>query len=209
MKIDTVLFDWDGTLIDTAPMAFAAFQKTFIELGFPLAAEQYHEIYAPDWRQMYRALQLPLEKWDEADQLWLQHYKNDAPELADGCKCLLDQLAGKYDLGIVTSGTRERVRREAEELSLLELFKNVVSGDDVQNKKPHPEGLLVAMKFFGKTPQSCCYVGDSPDDIVMGKRAGMTTIGIQSRYPGSQRILAAKPDFLIGSLPDLMNIITC
>lgn len=204
-RIDAVLFDWDGTLIDGSQSSFAASQKTFRDLGIFLGIDQYQRVYSPDWRNMYRALKLPPQKWEEADKLWIQYYGQEIPLIVEGGRRALEDLSGKCCLGVVTSGIRARVWREIDALGLAKYFQTVISGDDVRYKKPHPEGLRTAMKHICREPHTCCYVGDSPEDVAMGKRAGVLTIGIQSRYPGRDRLLSAKPDFCIKSMSQLLG----
>jgi HAD superfamily hydrolase (TIGR01509 family) len=204
--ITTILFDWDGTLVDTSQAAFAATQNALQNFGISLKKEVYDRIYAPNWHFIYEALQLPRQSWEQADALWLQCYGRQKPAMEDGGMRTLCELADRYCLGIVTSATRTRVLNEIADLGLSALFKTVVTGDDVQNRKPHPEGLESAMKQIRRDPQVCCYVGDSPDDIEMGRRAGVLTIGISSRYPGSCNIQSAKPDFFIHSLDQLLSL---
>jgi HAD superfamily hydrolase (TIGR01509 family) len=203
--IDTVLFDWDGTLIDTAQQAFDAFEKSFADLGLPLSFETYNRIYSPNWYIMYERLQLPRERWEEADELWLQHYAEETPELLSEGRATLEVLAeGKYALGIVTSGTRSRVHREITTLGLGSVFQTIICNEDVVNKKPHPEGLELALTQLGKNPEACCYVGDCPDDIVMGRRANVLTVAIPSSYPASRRLAEAQPDFTFSSLSEFL-----
>ena len=150
--IDTILFDWDGTLADTASAAFDATQNAFLDLGFFLAVETYERIYSPDWRLMYEALNLPREKWLEADARWLHHYAlKEAPQMVAGGRQSLDVFKrGNYELGIVTGGNRARVAKEIRALELEGYFKVVICNEDVENKKPHPEGLELAMRRLGK-----------------------------------------------------------
>jgi len=198
------LFDWDGTLIDSAQQAFNAFQKSFFDLGIPLDFETYNRIYSPNWYLMYEHLQLPRERWVEADDLWLQHYATEAPKLLTGGRDALGELArSRYVLGIVTSGTRPRVLREIGTVGLSGVFDVVICSEDVVNKKPHPEGLELALRKLQKKPESCCYVGDCPDDIEMGKRANVRTIGIPSRYPASRKLADSRPDLYFESLESL------
>jgi HAD superfamily hydrolase (TIGR01509 family) len=204
--INTVLFDWDGTLIDTSQSAFHAFQKSFRDLGIPVEFDLYEKIYSPDWRHMYRSLELPRDKWTQAEDLWLFHYGQQIPEMMPGARQTLDALhQARYSLGVVTSGNRSRVRREVDGLGLAQLFQVVVCDEDVIHKKPHPEGLETAMSQINKRCNACCYVGDSPQDVEMGKRAGIVTIGICGRYPNSQKILAAEPDFWLASISELID----
>ena len=203
--VDTILFDWDGTLLDSAPYAFLAFQKAFGELGIVLAPDVYERIYSPNWYEMYRALQLPEHRWQEADALWIRHYGQTTAPLVEGGRDALDELIYRgYCLGIVTSGSRIRVARELKTLGLEEIFGTVVCNEDVVNKKPHPEGLQLAMKHLDKRPEICCYVGDSPVDVEMGKRAGMQTIGILSGYPSSKALPSTHPDFCFESITQLL-----
>ena len=204
--IDVILFDWDGTLIDNAEATFDAFRKALLDLSVPLDYETYVRIYSPNWYSMYEALGLPPERWTEADDLWLIHYSSDACRLVPGVRPALEELArANYTLGIVTSGSRTRVMREIGRLGLKDIFQVVVCSDDVVNKKPHPEGLERAMLQLGKRPESCCYVGDCPDDIEMGKHAQVTTVGIAGSYPVSKYLADSTPDFSFPSLEEFVR----
>jgi HAD superfamily hydrolase (TIGR01509 family) len=203
--IDTILFDWDGTLVDSSLSSFTAFQRVCCDFGISLGSEQYEKIYSPDWRSMYQALAIPPQKWEEADDRWIYYYGMKTPPAVEGGLHTLKEFNAKYCLGIVTSGSRARVCREIKTLGFEGYFQTVISGDDVLNRKPHPEGLLIAMKQIRKQPQACCYVGDSPEDVEMGKRAGVWTVGIQSRYPGSRRLASAQPDLRIESMDELLD----
>lgn len=199
--IDTILFDWDGTLIDTAQQAFDAFQKAFFKLGVPLDFPTYERVYSPNWYHMYEELRLPCEKWKDADDLWILYYTKGNSGLVPGAKTALSELAHKsYVLGIVTSGTRFRVFRELDAHGLADVFRVVICSDDVVYKKPHPEGLEIAMKALKKRAEVCCYVGDMPDDVEMGNRARVLTIRIPSHYPASRNLADARPDLFFDSL---------
>jgi HAD superfamily hydrolase (TIGR01549 family) len=202
--VDTILFDWDGTLLDSAPYAFQAFRKTFGDLGIALDHERYEQIYSPNWYGMYQELKLPERRWQEADDLWTRHYGETTAPLVEGGHSALNELAKKgYCLGIVTSGSRFRVVRELNDLGLSELFASVVCNEDVVHKKPHPEGLHMAMSRLNKQREACCYVGDSPADVEMGKRAGVRTIGILSGYPSSRQLAKTSPDYFFDSITQL------
>jgi HAD superfamily hydrolase (TIGR01549 family) len=204
--IDTILFDWDGTLVDSAQSSYDAFQKSMHALGIMVPFAVYERIYSPNWYPMYEALGLPKEKWPEADDLWTQFYGQKVPELSPDVQNVLGELCHRgYCLGIVTSGSRSRIHREVNALALNETFRIVVCSEDVSNKKPHPEGLDFAMSKLGKPREACCYVGDNPHDMEMGKRAQVQTIGIASGYPNSKNLLNSRADFCIESLPQLLT----
>ncbi|MBA3768395.1 MAG: HAD family hydrolase, partial [Acidobacteria bacterium] len=114
-SINTLIFDWDGTLNDSAVNGYAAFQKSLDELGVTFTAEFYEAHYSPNWYTMYETLALPRDQWQRADDLWIQHYGEAPASLVLGARETVTELHGRgYRLGIVTSGSHRRVTRELE-----------------------------------------------------------------------------------------------
>lgn len=171
-------------------------------LAFPF--DIYEATYSPNWYATYEALGLPKEKWQLADDLWMKHYGAETAELIDGAaETLLTLHARGYRLGVVSSGSESRVGREIERSVLRSVFEVVVCNEHIVNKKPHPEGLELALqKLFTPLAQTV-YVGDAPEDIQMGKSAGVMTAGVRSAYPSSARLAGAGPDINLESLSDL------
>jgi HAD superfamily hydrolase (TIGR01662 family) len=206
LSIKTLLFDWDGTLADSAGLGLLAFQKSFAELGVAFPLDIYEANYSPNWYATYEALGLPREQWQSADDLWLKHYGQHTAPLIEGvAETLLDLNAKGYRLGVVTSGSESRVCREIEQSALRNVFQAVICNEHIVNKKPHPEALELAIRRLGSTTSESCYVGDAPEDIQMGKEAGVLTIGVRSAYPSSARLRTANPDLYLESLSELSN----
>jgi len=204
--INTLLFDWDGTIVDSAHLGLQAFQKAFTELGEPFMLDVYESTYSPNWYATYEALGLPREKWQRADELWLVHYGDQLAELIEGVgDVLLGFHRDGYKLGVVSSGSHNRVRREIESSRLTDIFSVVICNDQVTNRKPHPEGLEKALEQISSRSNETVYVGDSPEDIQMGKAANVLTVGVKGSYPGNSRLLGAEPDIYLESLADLTN----
>jgi HAD superfamily hydrolase (TIGR01509 family) len=205
-RINTLLFDWDGTLVDSAQLGLVAFQKTFAELGVPFAHETYEQTYSPNWYLIYEALGLQKDLWDVADEVWNRHYSEQCALLIDGVAETLLWLRRKgYLLGVVTSGNRIRVCRERDQSVLKDTFAVTICNEDIVNKKPHPEGLERALTALGVGPSQCAYIGDAPEDIEMGRRANVFTIGVRSAYPSSGRVLSAKPDLYLENIVELVD----
>lgn len=204
-SITTLLFDWDGTLFDSATAGFAAFQKTFDDLGISFTREVYEACYSPNWYAMYETLSLPKEKWEAADELWLEHYGEDPPVMVARAAETINALRKRgYRLGIVTSGTGRRVSREISELGFSSIFETVVCNEHIVNKKPHPEGLERAMQSLACAKDTCSYIGDAPEDVRMGKNAGVLTVAVRSAYPTSRHLLAEQPDIHLESIAELL-----
>jgi HAD superfamily hydrolase (TIGR01509 family) len=204
--ITTILFDWDGTLLDSARMGFVAFTKMFENMGLHFDRQIYENFYSPNWYSMYETLGLPRDRWQQADELWIHHYGEETPSLVERGRQTIDELCRRgYSLGVVSSGSESRVRREIRELDLTATFQVVICNEDTVNKKPHPEGLQKAMQAMRKGPEVCSYVGDSPEDIEMGKQAHLLTVGVRSAYPGSKRLLSAQPDIYVESIHEILD----
>lgn len=204
-SINTLLFDWDGTLNDSALAGFNAFQKSLDELGVPFTQAFYESHYSPNWYTMYESLRLPPEQWQRADDLWMHHYGEAPAQLVAGAHSTVIELQRRgYRLGIVTSGSHCRVARELEEIELSQVFEVVVCNEHIQNKKPHPEGLNEAIRLIASRPEECSYVGDAPEDIRMGKSAGVHTVGVKSAYPTSRHLMNVGPDIYLDNISELL-----
>ena len=196
-----VLFDWDGTLADTAESSFRCYVRTFEAFSIPFDRDTYARTYSPNWHLTYRALGLPEERWAEADEAWLQNFACEALTLIDGARELLQMLDARgLSTGIVTSGGRERVTRELAEHGLAAHIHACVFGCDVAQKKPHPEGLLRCLEQLEIAAGDAVYVGDSPEDIEMARAAGVRSIAIPGAYPNRDALVAARPDAIVESL---------
>ncbi len=205
-SIKSLLFDWDGTLVDSARLGLAAFEKTFSELGVLFAHDVYEAKYSPNWYSTYEALGLPKDLWQTADDLWIRHYGDQSAPLIEGVGETLLALRKKgYHLGIVSSGSRSRVGREVQQSVLKDAFSVVICNEDIVNKKPDPEGLVLAMREMNVQASQCAYVGDAPEDIEMGRRGNVLTVGVRSTYPSSARVPNAKPDLYLERITELVN----
>ena len=205
-SVTTLLFDWDGTLVDSAQLGLTAFEQSFAALGMTFDHEVYRAVYSPNWYSVYEAMGLPRDKWQRADELWTQHYGEQTAQLVEGAKQTITELQQKgYRLGIVSSGNGRRVAREIAKVGFDSVFEVVVCHEQMENRKPHPEGLETALRLMNRSQQESCYIGDSPEDIEMGKRAGLLTVGVRSAYPTNRKLERSNPDIFIQSLSELLQ----
>src|SRR5947209_11469142 len=110
--INTLLFDWDGTLNDSADAGFNAFQKSLSSFNVPFDREFYDRNYTPNWYAMYEVLGLEREHWELADSLWMQNYAAEESRMIDGASATIMELHRRgYTLGIVSSGSHARILR--------------------------------------------------------------------------------------------------
>jgi phosphoglycolate phosphatase len=202
-EIKGVLFDWDGTLLDSFHADSSAYIAMFREMGVAWGLEQLSEHYSPNWYDVYRAAGLPEHHWDAADTAWRKHYSEFRPKLIPGARKVITAVGRHYKLGLVTSGDRDRVLRQLREFRLTKSFHARVCSGDTEHKKPHPAPLNFALQCIGLKAANCVYVGDSPEDVQMAKSAHVRVIGILGPFPTEKRLRAAKPDLLLNSIAEL------
>jgi len=205
--VEGVLFDWDGTLINSYRADTSAYLAMFKEMGISWGIEELEKHYSPNWYQVYRAAGLPRKRWTEADRVWRAHYAKHRPKLMAGARRVLARLGDAHPLGLVTSGDRDRVTRQLREFRLTKLFAARVCSGDTLQKKPHPEPLRLALRQMEMDPSACVYVGDAPQDVEMARRAGVRAIGVLGPFPTEKRLRAARPEYLIGSIEELPDVL--
>jgi HAD superfamily hydrolase (TIGR01549 family) len=202
-SLQGVLFDWDGTLIDSYGADSSAYLAMFSEMGIPWGLQELARHYSPNWYRVYRAAKLPRARWDDADRAWRAQYAKYSPRLIAGARQVLARLGRVHHLGLVTSGDRDRVTRELRAFRLTQVFGARVCSGDTPQRKPHPAPLRLALRQLGLEPAACVYVGDSPEDLQMARSAGVRAIAVLGPFPTEKRLRAARPDFLLESIREL------
>jgi HAD superfamily hydrolase (TIGR01549 family) len=193
--MDAIVFDWDGTLVDSLPAIFDANTQVLAEYGLPFDNDRYRAAYVPDWRLMYQRLGVPDDALDAAGSRWLELYRaTDAAALLPRITESLERLSGAgFVMGLVTAGHRDVVEGHLERFGLGELLPVRVFGSDDIATKPHPDPLLRALRELGRLDRisKARYVGDVPDDMRMARAVGSLGIGIESSIGTRDDLIAA------------------
>ena len=206
-SIEAVFLDWDGTLLDSFEADCAAYLEMFRAMGISWGREELARHYSPDWYKVYRAAKLDRRRWEEADRVWRHSYSRHNPKLVTGARGVLRKLLRRYELGLVTSGNRSRVAGQLRTFRLTSLFSARVYHEDARRRKPHPEPLRIALRQIGLPAARSVFVGDSPEDIEMARRAGVRSVGIPGSFPTARRLRASQPDVLLTSLHELPDLL--
>jgi phosphoglycolate phosphatase-like HAD superfamily hydrolase len=193
--VDAIVFDWDGTLVDSLPAIFDANLRVLEEYGLPFDDERYRAAYVPDWRLMYQRLGIPDEALDAAGERWLALYAGTdtaalLPRISESLQRLSD--AG-YVMGLVTAGHSDVVNRQLERFGIGHLLPVRVFGNDEVATKPHPDPLLLALRQLDRAERvaTARYVGDVPDDMRMARSVGALGVGIESSIGSRAELIAA------------------
>jgi len=201
-----VLFDWDGTLLDSAEATYRGYARLFGSYALPFDRASFARTYCPDWYRTYEAIGLPRAQWEEADRRWLDMYAESPADLLPGAREGLSRLArAGVPLGLVTSGQRERVAADLARLDLASVFTSVVCGSDLPERKPDPAPLRRALDEMRLAAGETAYVGDSPDDVHMARAAGAFAVAVPGGYPNRPALLASEPDLFTETLREALD----
>ena len=191
--IQAVLFDLDGTLIDSAPDLGAAADKMRLDRGMPsLPPELYRPMAGSGARGMI-SIAFGLTS-DHADfpalkEEFFSNYERSlthATYAFDGVECLIGHLLQRnLKWGVVTNKSERFTVPLTRAMPMFQSAGAVISGDTTAHSKPHPEPLFEAARRLGLDPKLCMYVGDDERDIVAGKAAGMGTVAATYGYLGN------------------------
>ena len=189
-----VLFDLDGTLVDSAPELGAAADKMRTDRGMPsLPSALYRPLAGAGARGMLGVAFGITPEAAEFDVLREEFYVNyetrmlTGTPIFDGIAELVDALRAQgLGWGVVTNKAARFTDPLTRAMPLFASAGAIVSGDTTPFSKPHPEPLLEAARRLGVAPGRCMYVGDDERDIVAGRAAGMQTVAATYGYMGDQ-----------------------
>jgi len=191
--IKAVLFDLDGTLIDSAPDLGAAADQMRVARGLPsLPLAQYRPMAGAGARGMLGVAFGITPDTPDYDVLREEFFRNYELRMTqttyafDGiAQLLVDIEARGLAWGIVTNKSARFTDPLTRAMPLLKSARAVVSGDTTPHSKPHPEPLFEAARRLALPPEACIYVGDDERDIVAGRAAGMKTVAALYGYLGA------------------------
>lgn len=232
-NIRGVAFDLDGTLVDSAPGLTAAVDNALYALELPMAGEervvtwigngadvliQRALTWARQERAALRASQgKPSVDHDDIPQaeqqtilrkLFDRYYGEVAEEGSFLFPAVADTLGALHakglPLALVTNKPTPFVAPILASLDIAKYFTVVIGGDDVKNKKPHPEPLLMVAEKLGLAPTELLFVGDSRNDIQAAKAAGCRSIGLTYGYNYGEPISQSEPDYIFDQFNELL-----
>jgi pyrophosphatase PpaX len=210
--LDAVLFDLDGTLLDTIPHILASFRHaTTAVLGAPLSDDVLlRHVGVPLAKQM----RMLVDDEDTAERLLVAYQEfnrtthDEMARLYPGTReTLLDLGVCGPPLAVVTSKGSAMAFRGLELFDLLPFFSAVVTADDTPLHKPDPHPVLHAAHALDAQPARCLYVGDSPHDIEAGRAAGALTAAAAWGVSTRERLEQADPDVIIEDIRDVVGLV--
>ncbi|SFB07525.1 pyrophosphatase PpaX [Lentibacillus halodurans] len=206
-----IIFDFDGTLADTLPICYRAFQDVFRTFdGKELSDDNVRAMFGPSETDIIRK-NLTNGNSVEAIELFYKSYQENHQQLVqvnNEINDMLKYLSGRgFKLGIVTGKAKRSLDISLKALHMDDSFEVMITGDDVKKPKPHPEGINRALSVLNAGSPEAMFVGDSDADIDAGNRANVRTIGVQwlPNYQTAQ--FTSKPDALFKDVSDFIKYI--
>ena len=190
MPTRAVLFDFDGVIADTENVHVTAWQRTFGVMGWLESDEACARAAEVDDRAFVREVFArrkieggDVDGWVARKQALTLQLLADSPRVYPGVKALVDRLAGKVRLGVVTTTWRGNVEAVLGASGLAGAFELVVAKEDVKAPKPDPEGYRLALKKLKLPARDVAALEDSPTGIEAARKAGARVVAVGHRRP--------------------------
>ncbi len=201
-----ILFDWDGTIVDSIDRLFDAYAVVSRQYGLAFDREIFGRVFAPDWRLMYRQMGMPEEQIKQAGHAWVAAFQGELVEPFPGVRDRLERLVSTgYRLGLVTGGHEEIIAPQLERHGLARAFSVRVFGNELAVGKPDPAPLRLALERLGGEPTAAAYVGDALDDMRMAAAAGVRGVGISSLLADAAALRQAGAQEVAGSVVEWVD----
>lgn len=212
MNVDALIFDLDGTLIDSARDLAGSVNHTLKSMGLPEKSLSEVESYIGDG--MKTLLERATDTSDaaviqKAIDLFKPYYLEhcvDATRLYPGVLEVLDHFRGKK-MALVTNKPEAMTAKTLRHLGILQKFGAVIGGDSTERKKPHPDPVLKSLERIGAEPAKSLMVGDGATDVRAGKAAGLYTCAVTYGFKLRSELLKENPDFVLDNITDLIKIV--
>lgn len=206
-----IIFDFDGTLANTLPICFYAFQQVFKEFDKKdLTSNEIKEMFGPSETGIIRN-NLSNPNKEEAIEYFYEKYselhKSLVVDNADILELLKSLKEAEIRIGIFTGKAKRSLDISLKALDMEGLFDVIITGDDVIKPKPDPEGLLKALSLLEIENSEVIYVGDSDADIIAGVQANVYTIGVQWLPEYQTSIFSEQPDSIIKSVMEFKSFL--
>lgn len=208
MSIKSILFDMDGTLIDTNELIMESFKHTFRMYGLTFTQEEMLQFNGPPLIDTFTSI-LP----DEAEDMIHTYRKHNLANHAKYVRSfpyvreVIEELQIKnVKMAIVSTKLRSSIQLGLKDSGLDDLFTTRIGLDDVNHAKPHPEPIHIAMERIGADKETTLMVGDNHHDIEAGQNAGVQTAGVAWSMKGRAFLQAYHPTYMLEDMRDLLKL---
>lgn len=209
MNYKGLLFDFDGTLLDTNNLIIETFYEV-IEPKFPgkYSKKDMESFIGPSLMDTFMSVdannaQALVDEYIEWNRL---HHDELVEEFDDVAEVLTGLKEAGIRLAIVSTKRQEALLRGLNILGVADLFELIIGNDDVRNTKPHPEPVLLALQRMNLEKHEVVMIGDNSHDIEGGQNAGVHTAGVEWSLKGAAYLEQLNPTYMLRTMKDLYTI---
>lgn len=208
--VDTLLFDLDGTVIDTFELIYRSFRQALRELlQVELPLESFRAVFGLPLREQVQEYTQDPALTDQLVNRYralYMHYHDDYMAAYPGALEALAEFHRRgYALGVVTSKNPDTTLRALEQYKLQGLMDVVLDVSSTSRHKPHPEPILEALRRLDKRPEQVAMVGDSRGDVQSALAAGVLAVGVTWGPIGAQQVRDYGAELLVSSFDELLG----
>lgn len=211
-KIDTILFDLDGTLINTNEIIIQSFRYTF-ETHFPeieMDVDKILTFIGPTLQQTFSEYTNDPFLIQDMIQSYRTYYIENEMGLFEIYPNVIEVVTKLkeegYNLGIVTSKFREAAWPSFSHYELDKIFDVFISLDEVDHPKPNRNPIDVALSHFDE-PKGAIMIGDNQGDVLAGKNANIYSAGVAWSIKGAAHLMEVEPDFMLSDMNDIFRVL--
>lgn len=210
MPINSLIFDLDGTLIDSSDGVVEAVNYAFDQMGLAACPPEVIKPYIG-----YPLKEMFADLTDVSADLLYNHFQVraktsvvDSSVVLENVDPILRELRERgFKMAIATTKINAHVDAIIRKFGWEDLFDAAVAGNDVARVKPHPEAIHLAIARLGATPEESMVIGDTENDILAAQSVPTRAVALLSLYGGHDRVTCLDPDFVISALPELIPIL--
>ncbi len=212
-----VIWDMDGVIADTGPYHFKAWQEVFQKRGVNFTEDNFQRNFGQRNDTIIRNVLGEQISQDEIDAItgeketdFRQRVRQNIKPLPGAIKLLKSLSQHGFKIALASSAPMENIQLVTQGLGINNYFHSIVSGRDVTEGKPSPQGFLLAAKKLGIAPQNCIIIEDAVAGVTAAKRAGMRCIAVTNTHPresltGADLVIDTLETVSVTDLKQLLN----
>jgi len=215
MEFELLIFDLDGTLVDTARDVHFCINETRADMNLPpLTLEEARKSIGPG-PNTFVDLVLPSDQKHRLDEFikkfracYIDHLTDHSRPYAGIVELLAELQKQGIPLAVATNKPRRYTEKLLRDLDLLRFFSGIFTPDDVASRKPDPEMIVKVLEDMNASAENSLLIGDTDNDILAGKEAGVWTCAVTYGYGPQEVLRNLQPDFMIDRPEDVLEIIS-
>ncbi len=210
MSVSAVIFDWDGTIINSEKVVYQVYKEIISDMyKYDLKLEEFRDKYTPDYNIFMDRIGVHS---DDNKRIFNAEYarrlSKEKIEIVKGMSDILNYVSEvRVRIAVFTGSNELVVKQYIAENSGLNMIENIIAKEHVEHQKPAMEGIDQILRYFEVSPSETIMIGDTEQDMIAGQLANVFCIGVEWGYHSKEKLWAAGADAVCNSPVDLLSLI--